>query len=410
MLTIAKFGGSSLAEGSCFRNVRKIVQADPARKGIVVSAPGKRFAGDDKITDLLYRCFDRRKSGGDWHSPWRKIADRFLEIRDTLGVLPKLEQDLLDTEIKLASAAVSREELASRGEHYSARLLAAALGRKFVDSTAWLRFTADGRVDTVRSYGLLHCLAGEPFVTPGFYGARPDGSICTFPRGGSDITGALAAAALEAGLYENWTDVPGVLMADPAIYAEAKPTPFMTYGELAELSAVGTQVLHEDAVEPVRRQGIPLRICSAAEPQAEGTWIAPAIEGEPVRRSVVSVTGRRNRVLLSGVGAVPVQTDCLAEIPGQRMASLSAAELLENEEIFNELGAASLRDGMAMVAVVFAENAAGGPCAADLLWALRQAEIPVCSFVKAYGSHTLLLFVQDTDYERTVRTICRAAE
>lgn len=407
MLIVAKFGGSSLAEGRSFLAVRDILRADPSRKAVVVSAPGRRFPGDKKLTDLLLACFEARQSGEAWEPLWARIAGRLLEIRDTCGVLPELEQELDTVETQIAAGEISREELASRGEYFSARLLAAVMGWDFLDSTAWLRFTADGQVDTVRTYGLLYRQARRPFVTPGFYGALPDGRVHTFPRGGSDISGALAAAALEAGLYENWTDVPGILMADPRIYPAARPVPRMTYEALTELSLVGTQVLHEGAVRPVREQGIPLRICSTLSPEQPGTWVTPQLPEDAESGSVLSVTGRRDRVLAAGHDLAELsERDLLTDALGRQTVSLPAS-VLEDGAL---PGVTALRDGAALVAVIFSEHPDRGPCAADLLWALRQEQVPVWSILRPFGSHTLLLTVPDGEYEHAVRVLCRAAE
>ena len=269
MLTIAKFGGSSLATAARFRAVKALIAADPARQGIVVSAPGRRAPEDSKLTDLLYAAHTLRQSGGDWLSPLGEIESRFSEIAQALS----LPLDLSALKDGLRKNTLSRDAVASRGEYYCAALLARYLDRKLIDSADWLCFAPDGTVDAERSYAQLRRLADAPFVTPGFYGAL-NGEIKTLSRGGSDVTGALAAAALQADLYENWTDVPGVLTADPKIDPYAKPIPHLTYSELSALAEKGLQVLHEGAVRPVREKGIPMRIASSFQPELPGTWIS----------------------------------------------------------------------------------------------------------------------------------------
>ena len=217
MLKVLKFGGSSMADAKQFEKVKSIVQADPSRKVVVVSAAGKRFSDDHKLTDLLYLCHAHLKYGVACDSVFDMIRSRYMEIRDELGLKTDLESEF-DALRKKMDKGISQDELVSRGEYFAARLMADYLGYDFLDSELWLRFKLDGTVDQEVSYeALSRAASGRRVVIPGFYGAMPDGSIKTFTRGGSDITGALAAAALDADVYENWTDVSGFLMADPRI-------------------------------------------------------------------------------------------------------------------------------------------------------------------------------------------------
>ena len=264
MLKVTKFGGSSLCDSAGFSRVREIVLADPARRVVVVSAAGKRHTADHKITDLLYLCHAHLQYGVSCWDLWRRIADRYREIRDGCCLTLPIE-----AELDAIYAAMRRDTplswIVSRGEYLSARLMADLLGFEFVDAKDRLLFDSAGRIRQAASYAALGSLAdGRKIVTPGFYGALPDGTIHTLPRGGSDVTGALAAAALHADLYENWTDVTGVLAADPQLIKDPTPVSQLRYEELQTLSRVGMQILHEDAVAPVRQAQIPLRICSTA--------------------------------------------------------------------------------------------------------------------------------------------------
>ena len=208
MLKVTKFGGSSMADAGQYRKVRDIVLADPARKVVVVSAAGKRNAQDHKITDLLYLCHAHSQYGVDCDRIFDMITSRYLEIRSDLQIDVELESEFAALKRRLDKKAISRDELVSRGEYFSAKLMAAFLGFRFADSAQWVFFNNDGTVDSEKSYAALQQISGgQPVVIPGFYGVMPDGNIRTFSRGGSDITGALAAAALDADLYENWTDV-----------------------------------------------------------------------------------------------------------------------------------------------------------------------------------------------------------
>lgn len=273
MLKVLKFGGSSMADETQFAKVRSIVEADPGRRVVVVSAAGKRFKNDHKITDLLYLCHAHLQYGVSCDGVFDMVRSRYLEIRDALHLSTPLEQEFDALRAKMEKG-ISADELVSRGEYFAARLMADYLGFDFLDSTLWLKFRLDGTVDQDQSYeNLRRAASGRRVVIPGFYGVMPDGSIHTFSRGGSDITGALAAAALDADVYENWTDVSGFLMADPKIVKDPRPIERITYAELRELSYIGAQVLHEGTVSPVREKNIPLNIRNTNQPDHPGTMI-----------------------------------------------------------------------------------------------------------------------------------------
>ena len=293
MLAIAKFGGSSLSCAANWKRVREIVTGDIARRVIVVSAAGKRHADDHKITDLLYLCHAHLRYGVPCWELWRKIASRYLVIRDECAIDYPIEDDS-DAIYESLSARTSVDFLASRGEYLAAKLMAAYLGFSFVDAKSWLQFDYAGNVLQEASYAALQTLAdGRKIVTPGFYGVLPDGRVHTFPRGGSDITGSLAAAALHADVYENWTDVPGILAADPKIVKRPVPIETLSYPELQLLSAAGTQVLHESAVAPVRERQIPLHIRSTFAPDAPGTRIGFDAPASLSASGVIGFAGRR---------------------------------------------------------------------------------------------------------------------
>lgn len=296
MLKVTKFGGSSMADAGQYRKVRDIVLGDPARRVVVVSAAGKRSDDDHKITDLLYLCYAHSKYGVDSSSIFEMVTSRYLQIRDELGLSVDLETDFAQLKARLDAMDVSKDELVSRGEYYSAKLMAAFLGFDFVDAADWVRFGLDGKVDQSYTYKAFRgCFKGNGVVTPGFYGALSDGSIKTFPRGGSDITGALAASALEADVYENWTDVSGILMADPRIVKNPQPIHEVTYDELRELSYSGAQVLHEDTIFPVREKHIPVNIRNTNAPDDPGTIIQEQFDTDnDPDRFITGVTGRKD--------------------------------------------------------------------------------------------------------------------
>lgn len=278
MLKVLKFGGSSLADAQQFAKVKAIVEADESRRVVIVSAPGKRFSGDHKITDLLYLCAAHIKYGVSCEEIFDMIRTRYLEIAHDCGLKLDLNLDFDALWAKMQEG-IEKDELASRGEYFSARLMAEYLGYEFLDAAEWVKFRFDGTVDTDATYEALRRAAGDrSVVIPGFYGVMPDGRIRTFSRGGSDITGALAAAALDADVYENWTDVSGFLMADPKIVPDPRPIERITYAELRELSYIGAQVLHEGTVSPVREKNIPLNIRNTNQPEHPGTMIREAFD------------------------------------------------------------------------------------------------------------------------------------
>ena len=301
-MKVVKFGGSSMADAGQYRKVREILMADPDRKVVIVSAAGKRFSGDHKLTDLLYLCHSHVKYGVDCSQIFDMIVNRYLEIRDELNLDLNLEPEFVALKKRIDEKGISREELVSRGEYFSAKLLASYLGFQFVDAANWIKFNMDGTVNMDASYEALRhqVVMGYGAVIPGFYGVMPDGTIHTFSRGGSDITGALAAAALDAEVYENWTDVSGILMADPRIVDNPQAIPEVTYDELRELSYSGAQVLHEDAIFPVREKNIPINIRNTNDPAAPGTMIQESFEEDhDPERFITGITGKTDFSIIS---------------------------------------------------------------------------------------------------------------
>ena len=301
-MKVVKFGGSSMADAGQYRKVRDILLADPERQVVVVSAAGKRFSGDHKLTDLLYLCYSHVKYGVDCSLIFDMIKSRYLGIQNELKLQLDVGPELEELKRRVADKQVSREELVSRGEYFSAKLMAAYLGFQFIDAADWVKFNMNGTVNLEDSYAALRerMTPGVGVVTPGFYGAMPDGTIHTFSRGGSDITGSLAAAALDAEVYENWTDVSGILMADPRIVDNPQAIPEVTYDELRELSYSGAQVLHEDSIFPVREKNIPVNIRNTNDPDAPGTMIKEAFpcDHDP-DRFITGITGKQDFSIIS---------------------------------------------------------------------------------------------------------------
>ena len=271
---VAKFGGSSVADALQIGKIKNIIENDADIHYVVVSAPGKRFSDDSKVTDLLYLCKAHIEHNLPYQQIFQVICDRFMAVEVNLGVSVGLKEEFEEIRKNLEAGA-SADYIASRGEHLNAMLIAAYLGFDFVDSSRIIRFDEKGRFmeDLTNKEIAEELKKHEKAVIPGFYGARVDGTIKTFSRGGSDITGALVARAVGADVYENWTDVSGFLMADPRIVDDPKPISTVSYKELRELSYMGASVLHEDAIYPARIANIPINIRNTNEPSNPGTMI-----------------------------------------------------------------------------------------------------------------------------------------
>ena len=293
MKIVVKFGGSSLASAKQFKKVADIIRADKGRKYVVPSAPGKRNDKDEKVTDLLYQCYDAASQGKSYKKILDKIRERYEEIIDGLHLNVNLDHEFQPIE-ENSVAGIGRDYAASRGEYLNGILMAAYLGIPFIDAAEVVFFDEYGNFlaeETNRELEerLAHT---ERAVIPGFYGSKKDGQICTFSRGGSDITGSIVARAIHADLYENWTDVSGFLVADPRIVEDPEVIETITYKELRELSYMGASVLHEDAIFPVRKEGIPIHIRNTNRPEDRGTLIVENTCRKP-RHLITGIAGKK---------------------------------------------------------------------------------------------------------------------
>jgi len=295
---VAKFGGSSVADAAQLRKVQAILEEDPERSIVVVSAPGKRTPDDAKITDLLYKCHDCSRAGTLLDSVFQAVADRYRGIVRDLGLDIDIEKDLEVVRHGIGSHATP-DYAASRGEYLNARIVAKLLGNDFVDAVDIIRFDASGRLDTEKTVAAMSERLGDGrrIVVPGFYGAQPDGSIRTFSRGGSDITGALLARGVRADVYENWTDVSGVLMADPRIVSNPRTIPELSYRELRELAYMGANVLHEEAVFPVIDLNIPVNVRNTNIPRDPGTLIVKQVDSPS--SPITGIAGRKGYTVIA---------------------------------------------------------------------------------------------------------------
>lgn len=295
---VTKFGGSSLADSIHFKKVKNIIEGNSHRKYVIPSAPGKRFSKDFKVTDLLYLCHAHVQSGIPLDDVFKLISDRYHAIVTELNLNLDLDDYLNIIKSDIENGA-SSDYTASRGEYLNGIILANYLNIDFIDAKDVIKFNKYGTLNIKETYALLKYKLSqhERAVIPGFYGSDENGKIVTFSRGGSDVTGALVAASINANLYENWTDVSGFLMADPRIVNNPKKIKTITYGELRELSYMGASVLHEDAVFPVRTSGIPINIRNTNEPEDEGTLIVK--NDTKHENTITGVAGKQNFTVLS---------------------------------------------------------------------------------------------------------------
>ena len=293
MKKIVKFGGSSLANAQQFEKVGEIIRSDESRRYVVPSAPGKRFDGDTKVTDLLYKCYNIAVQGEDFGAVLQEIKERYYEIIRGLKLDLSLEEEFAQIE-KDFKAQAGSDYAASRGEFLNGKVMAAYLGYEFVDAATVIRFDKNGNFDADKTDKLLskRLAKCERAVIPGFYGAYEDGTVKTFSRGGSDVTGSLVAKAIKADLYENWTDVSGFLVTDPRIVENPAVIETITYRELRELSYMGATVLHEDAIFPVRKEGIPINIKNTNRPEDKGTFIVESTCKKP-KYTITGIAGKK---------------------------------------------------------------------------------------------------------------------
>lgn len=329
MKKVVKFGGSSLASATQFAKVGEIIRADKERRFVVPSAPGKRNSKDTKVTDMLYQCYALAEAEEDFKANLKKIRDRYDSIINGLNLKLSLNDEFKKIEANFKAKA-GKDYAASRGEYLNGIIMANYLGFEFVDAATVIRFDEYGNFDADITDKILgeRLNACENAVVPGFYGAKEDGTVVTFSRGGSDITGSIVAKAIHAGMYENWTDVSGFLVADPRIIHNPEPIHVITYKELRELSYMGASVLHEDAVFPVRKEGIPINIRNTNCPEDKGTLIVEST-CQSSKYTITGIAGKK------GFVAVNVDKDMMNAEVGFGRKVLEAFE--ENEISFEHM-------------------------------------------------------------------------
>jgi len=420
-----------MADAGQFKKVKAIINADPARRVIVVSAAGKRFKEDHKLTDLLYLCHAHIKYGVSCDTVFGMISDRYRGICSELEL--SLDIDALLSELRAEmDRGISLDKLVSRGEYFSARLMADYLGYDFLDAELWLTFNFDGSINKELSYEKLEKLAGgRSVVIPGFYGVMPDGTVKVLTRGGSDVTGALAAAALNADVYENWTDVSGILMADPRIVDSPDTIERITYNELRELSYMGAQVLHEGTIFPVREKNIPVNIRNTNDPAHPGTVIMESFEEQSVsERFITGIAGRRSFSIItvsktglsSEVGTLrrilsifenyelpveftPSGIDSVSLVVSSEKASGCIYSIVG--EIQKELKPDNIQitDSISIVAAVGRRMAYKPGSSGRIFAALGENGINIRMISQGPEELNIIVGVNDSDFEKTVRVL-----
>ena len=431
-LKVAKFGGSSLADGIQLIKTKNIITADPARKYIVVSAPGKRYEGDVKVTDLLYLCKAHIENNLPYEQVFQVICDRYMAMAIKLGVTVDIFPEFEKIRQNLQKGA-SSDYIASRGEYLNARVIAAFLGYDFVDTEGLIKFDAKGRLLTEETNEALakELKNHESAVLPGFYGTTPDGKIKTFSRGGSDITGALVARAVNADVYENWTDVSGFLMADPRIVANAKPISRISYKELRELSYMGASVLHEDAIYPARLANIPINIRNTNLPEDPGTMITDTAEhGDQI---ITGIAGTKDfdviaiyknmmasekgflRKLLTiledfdvNVEHIPSGIDNISLVVNKKDIEGKIDDIVD--EIRRKLAPDTIEvfEEMALIATVGHGMSARQGTSAKLFTALAEAGVNIRMIDQGASEINIIIGVINSDFEKAIRVIYNA--
>lgn len=430
MVKVVKFGGSSLASAEQFKKVGNIIRAEESRRFVVPSAPGKRFSDDTKVTDMLYKCYAEAELGKNFDKQLKAIEERYNEIIKGLGLKLSLKEQF-ETIRKNFEAKAGTDYAASRGEYLNGIIMANYLGYEFIDAASVICFDANGEFDGEKTNKVMgDRLANvESAVIPGFYGAMPNGDVKTFSRGGSDVTGSIVARAIKADVYENWTDVSGFLAADPRIVDNPRPIDVITYKELRELSYMGATVLHESAIFPVRKEGIPINIRNTNAPQDKGTMIVETtcnrpdciITGIAGKKGFVSITIDKDMMNSEiGFGRKVLQVFEDNGISFEHMPSgidtmtvfVHQDEFVEKEQkVLAELHRAvnpdsiELESDLALIAVVGRSMRNNSGLAGNIFSALAKSKINIKMIDQGSSELNIIIGVRNRYFEDAIRTI-----
>lgn len=427
---VVKFGGSSLADAGQFEKVADIILSDPERRYVVASAPGKRFKEDIKVTDMLYACYEKAAKGEDFEEDFAAIEKRYNDIISELGIDLSLEKDFKRIKDSFEHMA-GRDYAASRGEFLNSKVLAAYLKFDFIDPAGYIKFKENGTFDLDTTIMLLRprLAESEHAVVPGFYGSMPNDTIRTFSRGGSDVTGSIVARAVNAKIYENWTDVSGFLICDPRIIDDPAPITTITYQELRELSYMGAGVLHEDAIFPVRTAGIPINIRNTNKPDDRGTMIV-ASSDESSKYVITGIAGKK------GLSVINIEKDMMNSELGfgrnvlralekngvsfehmpsgiDTMSVIVAKDALKpvQQSVLDEItfrvhpDHLYVEDDLALIAVVGRGMRKNRGTAGRIFSALAHAKINVKMIDQGSSELNIIIGVSEEDFEAAVRAI-----
>lgn len=427
---VVKFGGSSLADANQFRKVAQIIKSDETRRYVVASAPGKRSSDDVKVTDMLYKCFELATAKKPIDEVFAKVEERFNGIIADLGMDFSLDEELAGIKVALQHRA-SRDYVASRGEYLNSMILAAYLGYDFIDAETCIFFDEKGNLDTEKTNKVLSemLIQHSHAVIPGFYGVNCNGSLRTFSRGGSDITGSIVARAISAEIYENWTDVSGMLMADPRIVKEPKVIDIITYNELRELAYMGASVMHEDAIFPVKVSNIPINIRNTNAPDDAGTMIVPQTSSQ-APNVITGVAGKKGFSIINiekdmmnaeiGFGRKVLEVlekhgVCFEHLPSgidTMSVVISTSELRSTKyemvaEIAKVVNAdrVTVEDGISLIAVVGRSMVRAKGTAGRVCSAIASKNINIKMIDQGSSERNIIVGVEEADYEETLRAI-----
>ena len=430
MAKVVKFGGSSLASAEQFKKVKDIITADSARRFVVPSAPGKRSSSDTKVTDMLYSCYDLAVKGKDFSEQFEKIKERYYDIISELGLDLSLE-DEFDIVKACFIGKAGRDYAASRGEYLNGIVLANYLGFNFIDAADVIFFNDAGQFDAKKTGKELSARLEslENAVVPGFYGSMPNDTIKTFSRGGSDVTGSIVAAAVGADIYENWTDVSGFLTCDPRIVDDPAPIKTITYKELRELSYMGAIVLHEDAIFPVRKAGIPINIKNTNKPDDEGTMIVESTSRKP-QYTITGIAGKKGFTVVNiekdmmnaeiGFGRkvlevfekngicfehMPSGIDTMSVVVHQEEFAPKEQEILSGLHRNCQPDIIDIETDLALIAVVGRAMKSNRGTAGRIFSALAHAHVNVKMIDQGSSELNIIIGVSEQDFEKATKAI-----
>ena len=430
MKKVVKFGGSSLASAEQFKKVGNIIRAEESRRYVIPSAPGKRFSDDVKVTDMLYKCYGAAVKGKKFTDLLKDIQERYNEIIEGLGLTLSLEKEFEIIRDNFAKKA-GRDYAASRGEYLNGIIMANYLGYEFIDAAEVIFFDEEGKFDADKTDEILseRLNKAERAVIPGFYGSLPDGTIKTFSRGGSDVTGSIVAKAAKVDLYENWTDVSGFLIADPRIISNPKSIEAITYKELRELSYMGATVLHEDAIFPVRKEGIQINIRNTNAPEDKGTLIVEATCRHP-KYTITGIAGKQGFASITiekammnsevGFGRKVLQVFEDNHISFEHMPSgIDTMTVFVHQSEFEETeqkvlagihhavqpDSIELESDLALIAVVGRGMRATRGTAGRIFSALAHANVNVKMIDQGSSELNIVIGVRNHDFENAIKAI-----